>query len=204
MSMHAVKVIVPEDSGICSICLEPMMSSMDSGIYILSCGHSFHSVCVQRWTLEGGGCPYCRAEPISMTCHVVLEAATYMMLSCGCQDIPPRHAKELIWGGDCCPKCLSLPTGVIVFLPIAEPKEEELGVLIEENIFPTSTWIMACVRSYVSICCVTLMSFRNKAVNIVDELTANPWASASRDGMAELIVLETASSNAGDRQRFEL
>ena len=39
----------------CSICLEPTNKETK-----LSCGHCFHSECIEKWLDKNDTCPYCR------------------------------------------------------------------------------------------------------------------------------------------------
>ncbi len=54
----------------CSICLNNITSGQDTTS--LSCGHIFHSNCIQRWFRRNATCPVCRAEqPRTNTGHSV-------------------------------------------------------------------------------------------------------------------------------------
>lgn len=44
----------------CSICLNNIISGQD--VTSLSCEHTFHSQCIQRWFGRNATCPVCRAE----------------------------------------------------------------------------------------------------------------------------------------------
>lgn len=54
--------IVPHDGEDvqCAICLNNITSGQD--VTSLSCDHTFHSQCIQRWFRRNGTCPVCRAE----------------------------------------------------------------------------------------------------------------------------------------------
>eukprot|EP00428_Durinskia_dybowskii_P005770 CAMPEP_0170302312 /NCGR_PEP_ID=MMETSP0116_2-20130129/51436_1 /TAXON_ID=400756 /ORGANISM="Durinskia baltica, Strain CSIRO CS-38" /LENGTH=165 /DNA_ID=CAMNT_0010554175 /DNA_START=44 /DNA_END=538 /DNA_ORIENTATION=+ len=42
------------DGDMCAVCLEPKECTASGGCRELPCGHTFHSVCLDMWTLEGG------------------------------------------------------------------------------------------------------------------------------------------------------
>jgi len=45
----------------CSICLEPFKETVDL-VRILSCGHVFHSACIDSWLTAHSRCPLCRQQ----------------------------------------------------------------------------------------------------------------------------------------------
>lgn len=48
----------------CSICLSDI-DNYQSDTKSLSCGHKYHTVCINRWLENNNTCPYCRSIPFS-------------------------------------------------------------------------------------------------------------------------------------------
>ena len=48
------------NQSICNICLDPTGRTVESRRFTTSCGHTFCSTCIRRWTQEHDSCPYCR------------------------------------------------------------------------------------------------------------------------------------------------
>ena len=47
----------------CSICLVDIENQL-SDTKTLSCGHKYHTTCINTWLLENNTCPYCRNVPL--------------------------------------------------------------------------------------------------------------------------------------------
>jgi hypothetical protein len=48
------------DTGTCSICIDEW--AVKDELAKLSCGHVFHSTCIQRWVVRSASCPECRSN----------------------------------------------------------------------------------------------------------------------------------------------
>jgi hypothetical protein len=63
---------------ICVVCLQSIGESV--ACRMVHCGHTFHSVCIQKWLVLKPACPICRSEIVSCQ-HGCLEAHDSMVLS---------------------------------------------------------------------------------------------------------------------------
>jgi hypothetical protein len=48
------------ETGTCSICIDEW--AVKDELAKLSCGHVFHSTCIQRWVVRSASCPECRSN----------------------------------------------------------------------------------------------------------------------------------------------
>lgn len=58
-ALHSEELIQLDNEIGCSICLEKFEEG-DSARKLPSCGHCFHSECVDKWLTRNGSCPVCR------------------------------------------------------------------------------------------------------------------------------------------------
>ena len=87
-----------EDDDVCSICLETLDAPQTS-VAKLSCGHSFHPHCVNRWIEDSASCPNCRASPSVITIYLCGRHGEHRERSRRCvptdppkQDLPVEDA----------------------------------------------------------------------------------------------------------------
>ncbi|KAI3971143.1 hypothetical protein MKW92_002505 [Papaver armeniacum] len=59
------RVVVLDGGDVCSICLqdlEAVSAGDDGGAGFLSCSHTFHPSCIQKWRKRKTNCPLCRHD----------------------------------------------------------------------------------------------------------------------------------------------
>ncbi|MCL7046525.1 hypothetical protein MKW94_024339 [Papaver nudicaule] len=59
---HMKKIIVLDDSEVCSVCLQDMNGGDDGAVVALKCSHTFHEKCVLEWSKRMPNCPLCRHD----------------------------------------------------------------------------------------------------------------------------------------------